>query len=81
MMMRFFSTLLLVMSVPTLILTQSEFNVNVVKQKRSTANLEYVMKILEEQGRLHEVDGELLKASHENKGVSLKVDCLCKVNT
>lgn len=49
------------MSVPTLILTQSDFNVNVVKQKRSTANLEYVMKILEEQGRLHEVDGELLK--------------------
>ena len=29
--------------------------------QRSTANLEYVMKVLEEQGRLDEVDGDLLK--------------------
>ena len=28
---------------------------------RSTENLEYVMRVLEEQGRLHEVDEELLK--------------------
>ena len=69
------------MSVPTLILTQSDFNVNVVKQKRSTANLEYVMKILEEQGRLHEVDGELLKASHENKAEGSIVKCLWEVDT
>ena len=69
------------MSVPTLILTQSEFNVNVVKQKRSTANLEYVMKILEEQGRLHEVDGELLKASHESKAEGSIVKCLWEVDT
>jgi len=32
-----------------------------LKQKRSTANLEYVMKVLEEQGRLHEVDADLLQ--------------------
>jgi len=30
-------------------------------QKRSTANLEYVMRVLEEQGRLGEVDSNLLK--------------------
>jgi hypothetical protein len=33
---------------------------NVTKQNRSTTNLEYVMRVLEEQGRLGEVDGELL---------------------
>ena len=50
-----------------LLLTGSEASSKVKKQKRSTANLEYVMKILEEQGRLHQVDGELLKACHEIK--------------
>merc|ERR1719343_1823851 len=44
-----------------LLFTGSEASSKVTKQKRSTANLEYVMKILEEQGRLHQVDGELLK--------------------
>merc|ERR1719350_2605711 len=33
---------------------------HVTKHKRSTSNLEYVMRVLEEQGRLGEVDGELL---------------------
>ena len=43
-----------------------------IKQKRSTSNLEYVMRVLKEQGRLGEVDGELLSriqsTIEKNKG-------------
>ena len=31
------------------------------RDKRSTDNLEYVIRVLEDQGRLNEVDGELLE--------------------
>ena len=41
-------------------LASTESNDQVTKQKRSTTDLEYVIRVLEEQGRLGEVDDELL---------------------